>query len=183
MNEAKGRALRILFHDEARFGRISDPRRCWAPAPCRPVVHAAIVQEFTYAYAAVSPLDGTLDSLILPAVGTDMMNLFLTEVALRHPDEFLVMIMDGAGWHTAKDLHIPENMHILFLPPYSPELNPVEHLWDDLREKDFWNRIFATIEALEIHLMHSLARMENDHERVQHITGWDWIVDAILNAN
>ena len=113
----------------------------------------------------------------------DMMNLFLTEVALRHPVEFLFMIMDGAGWHTARDLQIPENMHVLFLPPYSPELNPVEHLWDDLREKDFWNRIFATIEALEIHLMHSLARMETDHERVQHITGWEWIVDAILNAN
>ena len=147
------------------------------------MVHAAIVQEFTYGYAAVSPLDGRLDSLILPAVGTEMMNLFLTEVALRHPDEFLVMIMDGAGWHTARDLEIPENMHILYLPPYSPELNPIEHLWDDLREKDFWNRVFATIEALEIHLMHSLARLETDHERVRSITGWDWIVDAILNAN
>lgn len=183
MKRSEGRALRIMFHDEARFGRISDPRRCWAPFPCRPVVHAAIVQEFTYAYAAVSPLDGKLDSLILPAVGTDMMNLFLTEVALRHPDEFIVIIMDGAGWHTAKDLTIPENMHILYLPPYSPELNPIEHLWDDLREKDFWNRVFGTIEALEIHLMHSLARMENDHERVRSITGWDWIVNAILNAN
>jgi len=98
-------------------------------------------------------------------------------------DAFLVMIMDGAGWHTANDLQIPETMYILYLPPYSPELNPIEHLWDDLREKDFWNRVFATIEALEIHLMHSQARLENDHDRVQHLTGWDWIVDAILNAN
>ena len=183
MTKAKGRPLRIMFHDEARFGRISDPRRCWAPFPCRPLVHAAIVQEFTYAYAAVSPYDGVLDSLILPTVDTAMMSLFLEEVGIRHPEEFIVMIMDGAGWHTAKNLQVPDNMHLLSLPPYSPELNPVEYLWDDLREKAFPNHVFATITALEVHLMHSLARMEEDHERVRSITGWDWIINAILNAN
>ena len=183
MNKAKGRPIRVMFHDEARFGRISDPRRCWAPFPWRPVVHAAVVQEFTYAYAAVSPHDGVLDSLILPAVGTEMMSLFLEEVSVRHPDEFIVMIMDGAGWHTARKLHVPDNMHIRYLPPYSPELNPVEYLWDDIREKHFSNHVFATITALEVHLMHSLAGMEKDHERVRSITGWDWIIDSILNAN
>lgn len=115
----KDRSIRIMFQDEARFSRISDPRRCWAPYPARPVVHAAIVQEFTYTYAAVSHVDGVLDSLILPAVNTDMMNLFLEEVAIRHSEDFIVMLMDKAGWHTAKDLHIPENMYILHLPPYS----------------------------------------------------------------
>ena len=112
-------------------------------------MHAAIVQEFTYAYAAVCPSDGELDSLILPEVGTAMMSLFLEEVGARHPDEFIVMIMDGAGWHTAKKLHAPHNMLILYLPPYSPELNPVEYLWDDIREKDFSNRVFADMTALK----------------------------------
>jgi hypothetical protein len=182
MSKADGRPLRLMFHDEARFGRIDDPRRCWAPFPCRPLVHAAVVQEFTYAYAAVSPLDGVLDSLILPSVGTAMMDLFLEEVSVRHPEEFIVMIMDGAGWHTARDLRLPGNMHILFLPPYSPELNPVEYLWDDIREKDFPNRAFDTIESLEVNLMYSLARLEQNGERVKSITGWDWIVNAILNA-
>jgi hypothetical protein len=182
MSTAEGRPVRVMFHDEARFGRISDPRRCWAPFPCRPLVHAAIVQEFTYAYAAVSPSDGELDSLILPEVGTAMMGLFLEEVSVRHPDEFIVMIMDGAGRHTAKGLHVPENMRILYLPPYSPELNPVEHLWDDIREKDFSNRVFANMTALEDHLMNSLAKMEEDRRRVRSITGWEWIINAILNA-
>ena len=172
-----------MFHDEARFGRITDPRRCWAPFPHRPLVHAAVVQEFTYAYTAVSPQDGLLDSLILPWVGTGMMNLFLEEVSFRHPDEFIVMLMDQAAWHTAKELRIPENIHILFLPPYSPELNPVEYLWDEIREKDFPNLVFATIESLEIHLMHGLAALERDSIRVQSITGWDWILNAILNAD
>jgi len=182
MSMAEGRPVRVMFHDEARFGRISDPRRCWAPFPCRPVVHAAIVQEFTYAYAAVSPSDGELDSLILPEVGTAIMSLFLEEVSVRHADEFIVMIMDGAGWHTAKRLHVPDNMLILYLPPYSPELNPVEYLWDDIREKDFSNRVFANMTALEDRLMNSLAKMEEDRKRVRSITGWEWIINAILNA-
>ncbi len=76
MSEANGRPLRIMFHDEVRFGRIDDPRRCWASFPRRPLVHAAVVQEFTYAYAAVSPKDGVLDSLILPSVGTAMRTSF-----------------------------------------------------------------------------------------------------------
>lgn len=172
-----------MFHDEARFGRITDPRRCWAPFPSRPLVHAAVVQEFTYAYAAVSPLDGVLDSLILPSVGTTLMDLFLEEVSRRHPGEFIIMVMDQAGWHTAKDLRLPENLCLLYLPPYSPELNPVEYLWDEIREKDFPNLVFDTIEALELHLMHSLARLEQDQACVQSITGWDWIVSAILNAD
>jgi len=183
MRKANGRPLRIMFHDEARFGRIDDPRRCWAPFPYRPLVRAAVVQEFTYAYAAVSPQDGVLDSLILPSVGTAMMDLFLEEVSMRHPKEFIVMIMDRAGWHTSKELRLPDNMHILYLPPYSPELNPVEYLWDEIREKDFPNLVFATIESLEVHLMHSLATLERDGKRVKSITGWDWIINAILNAD
>jgi len=87
------------------------------------------------------------------------------------------------GWHKARGLEIPENMRILHLPPYSPELNPVEHLWDDLREKEFPNKVFGTMEMLELTLMHGLAKMENSLERVKSITGWPWIITVNLNAN
>jgi transposase len=160
MEAAQGRHVRIMFEDEARFGRISNPRRCWAPYPIRPLVKTAIVQEFTYVYGACSPEDGTLDTLILPEINALMMSIFLAEVADRHQEDFIIMIMDRAGWHTAKALKIPENIHIASLPPYSPELNPVEHIWDDVREKEFPNRVFASIDALEDHLMHGLATIE-----------------------
>ena len=107
---------------------------------------------------------------------------FLEEVSIRDPDEFIVMIMDGASWHPAKNLRATNNMLILYLPPYSPELNPVEYLWDDIREKDFSNRVFADMTALEDRLMNSLAKMEGDRRRVRSITGWEWIITAILNA-
>ena len=121
-----------MFQDEARFGRINDVRRCWAPKPVRPLCQAMLTHEYTYAYAAVDVLSGELDSLILPHVNTHCMQLFLDEVGQRHPDDHIVMVLDGAGWHASGDLAPPPNMRLMSLPPYAPELNPVEHVWDEL---------------------------------------------------
>lgn len=96
-----------MFQDEGRFGRINEPRRCWAPKGIRPDVYLQFVREYTYAYAAVSPHDGVMDSLILPEVNAEAMSIFLAEVAKRHPDEFILMVMDQAAWHKTKDLRIP----------------------------------------------------------------------------
>jgi transposase len=172
--------LKLLFQDEARFGRISDIRRCWCPKPLRPMCQAMVTQEYTYAYAAVCVSDGDLDTLILPHVNGDCMQIFLDEVATRHPQERLVMVLDGAGWHQSESLHLPANLRLLRLPPYSPELNPVEHLWDELREKAFHNRVFESIDALEEHLATALREMELDHPRVRSIVSWPWIMDALL---
>ncbi len=93
-----------------------------------------IVREYTSAFGAVSPYGGTLDSLVLPVVTAEAMSIFLEEVARRHPEEFILMVLDGAGWHRANDLTVPENMRLEALPPYSPQLNPVEEVWDEIRE-------------------------------------------------
>ena len=172
-----------MFQDEARFGRIADTRRCWCPAPERPLVPAMLTQEYTYAYAAVSPLDGRMDSLILPHVNTACMQLFLNEVAERYPNERIVMILDGAGWHRGGELTQPANLRLLSLPPYAPECNPVEHVWDELREKHFHNRVFDSLDALEDQLEHGLSDLEAHPDTVQSITGWDWIITIIMNAN
>ncbi len=80
------------------------------------------------------------------------MQLFLNEIAARHPDDRIVMVIDGAGWHRSQSLTPPQNIHLLSLPPYAPELNPIEHVWDELREKFFHNRVFKSLDALEDHL-------------------------------
>ncbi len=128
------RPLRLMFQDEARFGRISGTRYCWCRRPDRPLVRAMPTQQYTYAYGAVSPQDGCFDSLVLPQVNSDCMQLFIDEVASRHPNDNVVMVLDGAGWHKSKDFKLPDHLRLLFLPPYSPELNPQEHLWN---ERDF----------------------------------------------
>jgi len=142
---------------------------------------AMVTQEYTYAYAAVCVSDGELDTLILPHVNGDCMQIFLDEVAARHPQERLLMVLDGAGWHQSESLQLPANLRLLRLPPYSPELNPVEHLWDELREKAFHNRVFESIDALEEHLTIALRAMELDQPRVRSIVSWPWIMDALLN--
>jgi transposase len=174
--------IRIMFEDEARFGRISDPRCCWAPKGMRPAVPCQLVREYTYAYAAVSPLDGVLDSLILPDVNTDSMSLFLSVVSGRHPDETVLIFMDQAGWHKAKALIIPPNIRLLNVPPYSPELNPAEHLWEEIREKWFPNLVFKNITTVEDTLMEALAALEHDSERVAGLTGFSWIISGIKMA-
>ena len=170
-----------MFQDEARFGRISDTRRCWCPKPVRPLCQAMVTQEYTYAYAAASVFDGQLDSLILPHVNGPCMQIFLDEVASRHPDERILMVLDGAGWHQSESLRLPTNLRLLKLPPYSPELNPVEHLWDELREKFFCNKVFDSIDSLENHLEAVLRNFELDHRRVHSIVAWPWIVNSIMN--
>lgn len=175
------RPLRLMFQDEARFGRITRGRRCWHKKPMRPVVKAMLTHEYTYAYAAVSPQDGRLDALVLPHVDSVCMQVFLNEVAKRYPDENIVMVLDGAGWHRSSVLTLPGNMKLHFLPPYSPELNPQEHVWDELREKYFHNKAFESMDALENELVRGLFEMENNPPLIQSICAWDWIINAIKN--
>ena len=168
----------IMFQDEARFGRINSPHKCWVKGK-RPVVYCQIVREYTYAYAAVCPFNGTMVSLILPVVSSVAMSIFLDEVAKRHPEKTILMFMDQAGWHTAKDLKIPQNIILVSLPAYSPELNPTEHVWDELREKWFLNITFDSISAVEDRLVDGLSDLENDALTVRSLTRFDWIISDI----
>ena len=106
--------LRLMFQDEARFGRISHTRYCWCPKPFRPLTHAMVTQEYTYAYAAVSPGAGVLDTLILPSVNGDCMQIFVDEIGARHGEENVLMVVDGAGWHRNQELRLPRNLQLLF---------------------------------------------------------------------
>ncbi len=180
---AKIKPMRLMFQDEARFGRISDTRYCWARRPKRAMVKAMLTYQYTYAYGAVSPLDGKFDSLVLPLVNTECMQLFITEIGKRYPEENIVMVVDGAGWHKSKAFALPENLRLHFLPPYSPELNPQEHIWDELREKYFHNQAFDSMDALEEQLLKGLSQLEQSPQAVKSIAGWDWILNLVSNAN
>lgn len=171
-----------MFQDEGRFGRITTPCRCWAPKQTRPLVPAQFVREYTHAFTAVCPHDGTMDSLILPQVNTEAMSIFLEELSRRHSNEDILLVLDGAGWHRARKLRVPDNIRLLLLPPYSPELNPVEHIWDELREKWFQNFVFNTIEAVEDRLVEAIRTLEQDTSRVFSITAFPWIISNPMNA-
>ena len=178
----QGRRVRLMFQDEGRFGLLGTPRRCWAPRGMRPVVGARLERKYLYAFSAVSPHDGVLDSLVLPWVNAQTMSLFLAEVAQRHANEFVFMVMDQAGWHIAGELAVPPNMRLMFLPPYSPELNPAEHLWEAIREDCFANHVFADLDAVGHVLADGIAALEANHARTRSMTGFEWITSISLNA-
>lgn len=140
-------------------------------------------RQFVYVFGAVSPLEGELDWMICPNMNAERMGEYLAQVAAAHRDEFIVMVIDGASSHVAKALVVPENIRLLRLPSYSPELNPQEHIWDELREKEFPNRVFAELSGVISQLEQGLPKLAADRERVRSITAWPWIISLNLNAN
>lgn len=155
-----------MAQDEGRFGRISMPKRAWAPPGVRPKAPRQVIRQSSYVFAAVAPEQGLMTSLILPSADTTMMNLFLAQVSEDFADYFIVMQVDQAGWHQTKELQVPENIRLIFQPPYSPEVNPVEHLWEEVREKYMHNRVFPSLEDLIEVLSQALTDLAQNKQRL-----------------
>lgn len=175
-------SLRLMFEDEARFGRMSNPIGCWAPAGCRPEVPTPRVREYTHVFGSVCPQDGELISLILPHADTSAMSLYLAEVSRRHPHEHILMFLDRAGWHRAKALVVPPNLTLDWLPPYSPQCNPQELVWREVRRHPFGNHDCRSMRTVEQALVRRLRQLETSPDRIRSLTGFDWIVNVVLNA-
>jgi transposase len=170
------RPVKLFFEDEARFGRISDPAYCWAPSGLRPIISSQIVREFTHVFSAVSPNDGQSFSLILPYANTDAMNIFLQELSKEFQEYRIILIMDKAAWHRSKDLSKVENIRYIYQPPYSPELNPVEHLWEYIRENYLKNAYWLSMETLEEALAAVLKKIADCSEMIQSLVGFHWAI-------
>jgi transposase len=127
-----------MAQDEGRFGRISEARRCWAPPGVRPTCPRQVVRESLYVFAAIAPASGEMTALILPYCDTEAMNLFLRTLSGEFAGRLVLLQTDRAGWHRSAALRLPDNVRLFYQPSHSPELNPVEHLWDDLRSEKPW---------------------------------------------
>ncbi len=159
-----------MASDEGRFGRTGEVHPCWCPPGFRPTIARQQVRQYVYVYAAVAPALGRMSCLILPFANTAMMNLFLEQVSLDFAEYFIVLQVERAAWHRAKCLRVPENIRLLPQPPYSPEVMPVEHLWDDVREKHFNNHIFNSLDDVESTLCTALQELDNDPQRLRSMT-------------
>ena len=151
----------MWFFDEGRFGLKPSLGKRWARKgshPTAPVKHS--YQSF-YLFSAINPCTGDEFTLELPEVNTDMMNLYLAELGKELPEKPVLLVMDRAGWHTTKRLQLPKGMEIMHLPPYSPELNPVERLWQWLRLHVCRNRVFDTLDELEAALFKAWKNLTN----------------------
>ncbi len=132
------------------------------------------IREYRYAYGAVEPKTGENFFLIFPYCNTDCMNVFLAELAKVYPNDHIMLICDGAMWHKANSLIIPEQISLIFIPPYTPEMNPIEQIWKEIRKRGFRNEVFQTLEKVVDRLCEVIQKLPASV--IQSITGRQWIL-------
>ena len=141
--------IEVWFADEARIGQKNKITRRWAKRGTRPSAPRDQRTASTYIFGAVCPRQGKGAALILPACNTEAMNLHLAEIAeIVAPGAHAVLMVDQAGWHLSTRLTVPPNITIIALPPKCPELNPVENVWQFMRDNWLSNRIFKSYDEL-----------------------------------
>ena len=137
--------IEIWFQDEARIGQKNGLVRQWAKRGTRPTQPADQRYENAYLFGAICPARGVGAALALPHADTDMMQLHIEEISLHvAKDAHAVLLLDRAGWHSTGNLKWPKNLTPILLPSRSPELNPVENIWQYLRANYLSNRVFET---------------------------------------
>ena len=140
--------VRLMYQDEAGFGRISKMSSCWAPQGIRPSIPSHYMREYRYCYGAVDAQTGDSFFLIAGGCNTEWTNEFLRQVSQAYPDDYILLVMDNAIWHKSSTLEIPSNIELAFIPPYTPEMNPIEQVWKEIRKRGFKNKDFQTLEAV-----------------------------------
>ena len=172
-----------MFQDEARFGRLMEPKACWVPYPMRPVIPQGVIREYVYAYTAASPLDGRIDFTVQPFLDSENVNHFLKYLSAKHGNEEVLLVWDGARAHIGDEVEIPNNIYPILLPPRSPRLNPVESFWGELREKFFHNFTFDSLAYLIDYLTLSLSIFKEEKQKLKKLLCFNWINNVILKAN
>ena len=147
---AAGTSIEVWFQDEARVGQQGTLTYVWAEKGSRPRAPKDLRYQWVYLFGAVCAERGVGAALVLPHANAHAMTLHLAEISRNvTPGAHAVLVCDGAGWHqTGGRLCVPDNITVLHLPPYSPELNPVENIWEFLRANKLGNQVFETYDAI-----------------------------------
>jgi hypothetical protein len=162
--------------DEGRIGLKPIVRRIWVRRKTRPRAINNQRYDWLYAYGFVQPARGQTWWLILPTVRTDVMSHALQEFAVAQAvgsHKRIVLVVDGAGWHTSGQLVVPDGLHLVYLPAHTPELQPAERLWPLLHE-GVANQPFADLEALELVLVDRCRAIMSQTTAVQALTHYHW---------
>jgi len=172
---ARSKPLEIWFQDEARVGQKGTLTRVWGPVGSRPRGPRDTRYEWAYIFGAVCPERDTGVALVLPYANIKAMEMHLKEIGKSVAQgAHAVLVLDGAGWHTSPDITLPENVTLLCLPPYSPELNPVENLWQFLRQNQLATRVFDDYD----HIVQACCKAWNDllqvPDTIKSITSRKW---------
>jgi transposase len=169
-------SFNLYFQDESRFGLFTRNGKALTAKGVKPICLYHHKFESTYLFGAFSPISGDSLLLDLPSCNTDMFQIFLDELAKQSPQEYKIIILDNGAFHKAKRLQIPHNIGFIFLPPYSPELNPAEKIWW-LLKKQINNKVFKTMENLQAAMEFSIADKLTTRQ-IKSITGYQVYLSA-----
>jgi transposase len=177
-----GQRLRVYFQDESRFGQQGTTTNVWARRGSRPTAVRQTEYQYLWVLGAVCPETGHAEGLLSPRLNTKIINLFLQQFSQTlAPNEHAAMIWDGAGFHVSGDLQVPANVTIIQLPPYSPELNPIENLWHYLKSHFWSNRTDADYEELEQAAIDAWKRAVLDADLMKTVCAAPYAKGATLN--
>ncbi len=143
------KTVEVWFCDEARIGQQGTLTNVWAEKGSRPTAVKQTEYDWVYLFGSANPVTGESSALIGPTVNTHFMNRHLQFISQQAgPDKHVVLVLDQAGWHVARALRIPKNITLFYLPPYSPELSPMERVWLYMRSHHLSNRVFKDYDHL-----------------------------------
>lgn len=162
-----------MFQDEAGFGRINKPKHCWCKKGTRPTAPCHHIREYRYVYGAVEPNTGENFFLIMPSCNTNCMKIFLKQLSKEYKNDIIILVCDGATWHKSKGLDIPKNIVITHIPPYTPEMNPIEQIWKQIRSIGFKNEVFNSLNDVIDRLCETINKVTKS--MVKSITLREWI--------
>jgi transposase len=166
----------VFSQDESRFGLLTVRRRRLTACGVQPVGLIQHVFEWFYVYGAVAPTTGERFFLELPSLNADMFQLFIDAFAQAFPDSLNILLLDNSGAHTAQGLHWPAHVRYVRLPPYCPELSPIERVWRDVKDDVAW-RQFPDLDTQQ-HEVGDLLRAY-DATTLQSLTGYAYLLEAI----
>lgn len=167
--------MEIWFQDEARVGQKGTLTRIWAERGTRPRAPRDTRYKWTYIYGAVCPQRAITAALVMPNANAETMDMHVQEIAAAvAPGAHAILVMDGAGWHKPEALDLPPNVTPLILPPYSPELNPVENVWAYIRANKLAISVFDTVEDILDACCDAWNFFANDKKAVRSITTREW---------
>jgi transposase len=164
-------SINLYCQDESRFGLFTRNGRALTAKGVKPICPYQHKFDNTYLYGAFSPINGQSFIAELPRCDTDWFEAFLDEFSRFEPQEFKIIVLDNGAFHKAQRLIIPDNIALIFLPPYSPELNPAERIWQEIKKR-LVLKTFISLEQLQVELDFII----NTHlhvNAIKSITGFD----------
>ena len=168
--------IKVFSQDESRFGLLPVQRRIITLRGTKPILHVQHEFENYYLYGAVEPLTGEHFFLELPILDTECFQIFIDEFSRAYEDSFNILILDRGSFHKAKSLKFPSNVAFILLPPYSPELSPIERIWESIKD-EIANELYPDIDSLKDRVASIIC--DYSDSKFSSLTSYSYFINAV----